>query len=111
MGRGLEIEKMKEEQERGDSSTCLCSELVSERREEETYIAHVLRQQVLQSLTDRVALGHDALAPVVAGTGRVGHEGGATDDALQALLQRRAETLLAKRQGVHDDLLLLGGGS
>lgn len=73
---------------------------------EDTYVAHVLRQQVLESLAHRVALGHDALAAVVARAGRVGHEGGAADDALQPLLQGGAEALLAERQRVHDDLFL-----
>lgn len=34
-----------------------------------TYISHILREQVLESLTDRVALGHDALPTVVACAG------------------------------------------
>lgn len=76
------------------------------RKEESTYVAHVLGEQVLQRLAHGVALGHDALAPVVARAGRVGHERGAADDALQALLQRRTEAVLAEAQGVHDDLLL-----
>lgn len=73
-----------------------------------TYIAHVLREQILQRLPHRVAFSHDSLAPVVARTGRIGHEGGATYDALQTLLERRPESLLAEIQGVHDDLLLQG---
>lgn len=73
-----------------------------------TYIAHVLREQILQSLPHRVAFSHDSLAPVVTRTGRIGHEGGATYDALQTLLERRPEPLLAEIQRVHDDLLLQG---
>ena len=73
-----------------------------------SHIVHVLAQQVLQGLPDGVALSHDALAAVVAGAGRVGHEGGAADDALQALLQGGAETRLAERQRVQDDLVLTG---
>ena len=84
-------------------------ERLREKKRTATYIAHVLGEKVLQSLAHRVALGHDALAAVVTRAGRVGHEGGATDDALQALLQRGAEALLAKAQRVHDNLLLLGG--
>lgn len=73
-----------------------------------TYIAHVLREQILQRLPHRVAFSHDSLAPVVTRTGRIGHEGGATYDALQTLLKRRPESLLAEIQRVHDDLLLQG---
>ncbi len=71
-----------------------------------TYIAHVLWEQILQRLSHGVAFGHDALAPVITRTGRIGHEGGATYDALQTLLERRPEPLLAETQRVHDDLLL-----
>ena len=70
------------------------------------YVAHVLREQVLQRLADRVALLHDAFAALVARTRRVGQQGGATDDALQPVLERRPTAHLVVRQRVHDDLLL-----
>lgn len=77
------------------ASVCVCvraegsgdgAEIIK-RMDEGTYVAHVLREQVLQRLAHGVALGHDALAPVVARAGRVSHERRAADDALQALLQ------------------------
>lgn len=74
---------------------------------QETHIVHVLAQQVLKGLSHGVALGHDALTPVVTRAGGVGHERGTADDALQALLQRGPETSLAERQRVQDDLVLL----
>lgn len=77
-----------------------------EKKTQHTHVVHVLAQQVLQRLTDGVALGHDAFAAVVACARRVGHEGGAADDALQTLLQRRSETSLAERQRVQDDFIL-----
>lgn len=52
-----------------------------------THVVHVLAQQVLKGLTHRVAFGYDAFAAVVPCAGGVGHEGGATDDALQTFLQ------------------------
>lgn len=73
-----------------------------------TYIAHVLGEQILQRLPHRVAFSHDSLAPVVTRAGGIGHEGGATYDALQTLLERRPESLLTEIQWVHDDLLLQG---
>jgi len=82
-----------------------------ERRKQEagsTHVVHVLAQQVLQRLPHGVALGHDALAAVVARAGRVGHQGGAADDALQALLQGGPEPGLAEGQRVEDDLVLEG---
>lgn len=78
----------------------------SDRRD--TYIAHILRQKVLKSLAHRIALSHDALSAIIARARRVSHEGSATDDALQSLLQRGPEALLAERQGVHNDLFLWG---
>lgn len=80
--------------------------MFSTKHEKNTHVVHVLAEQVLQRLADGVALGHDAFAPVVARARRVGHEGGAADDALQALLQRRSETGLAERQRVQDDFIL-----
>lgn len=73
---------------------------------ENTYIAHILRQKVLKSLAHRIAFSHDALPAVVTRARRVSHEGSTTDNALEALLQGGTETLLTKRQGVHDDLFL-----
>lgn len=52
-----------------------------------TYIVHVLAQQVLQGLAHGVALGYNAFTAIVACAGGVGHEGGATDDALQTFLK------------------------
>lgn len=52
-----------------------------------TYIVHVLAQKVLQGLAHSVALCYDAFTPIVACAGGVGHEGGATNDALQTFLQ------------------------
>lgn len=78
----------------------------SDRRD--TYIAHILRQKVLKSLAHRIALSHNALSAIIARARRVSHEGSATDDALQSLLQRGPEALLAERQGVHNDLFLWG---
>lgn len=72
----------------------------------DTYIAHILRQKVLQSLAHRIAFGHNALPAVITCARRVGHEGSTTDNALKALLQGGTEALLTKRQGVHDDLFL-----
>lgn len=80
-----------------------------EREKYDTHVVHVLAEQVLQRLAYGVALGYDALAPVVARTRRVGHEGGAADDAFQALFQRRSESSLAERQRVQDDFILSGG--
>lgn len=75
-------------------------------REARTYVIHILAEQVLERLTHGVALGHDPLAPVVAGAGRVGHERRAADDALQPLLEGRPEPGLAERHGVQDYLIL-----
>lgn len=72
-----------------------------------THIVHVLAQQVLKGLSDRVALSHDALTAVITRARRVGHESGAADDAFQTLLQRGTETSLAECQRVQDDLVLL----
>ena len=82
--------------------------LAARDREPGTYVVHVLAEQVLERLAHRVALGYDPLAPVVAGARRVGHEGCAANDALQALLQGRAEPGLAERHGVQDNLVLKG---
>lgn len=58
--------------------------LIPRRYEEEkqpvTYIAHVLRQQVLESLADGVALGDNPLSVEVPGAGRVSQQGSPTDD-------------------------------
>lgn len=72
----------------------------------DTYIAHILRQKVLESLAHRIALGYDALSAIITRARRVSHEGSTTDDALQSLLQRGPEALLTERQGVHNDLFL-----
>lgn len=61
----------------------------------------------MKGLSDRVALSHDALTAVVTRARRVGHEGGAADDAFQTLLQRGTEASLAECQRVQDDLVLL----
>ena len=71
-----------------------------------TYIVHVLIEQVLQRAAHGVALLDDALASVVTRARAVGHERGAADDALQALLQRRARAHLVVARRLHDDLLL-----
>lgn len=68
-----------------------------------THIRHVLGQQVLQRLTDGVALGDDSLAALVPGAVRVGHQSGGADDALQALLQQLTGTHLVVRLRIHDD--------
>lgn len=75
-------------------------------KREDTYIAHVFREKVLKSLANRIALSYDALSAIIPCARRVSHEGSATDDALETLLQRRTEALFSKRQGVHDDLFL-----
>lgn len=75
---------------------------------EDTYIVHVLAQQVLQGLSDGVALGHDAFAAVVTCARGIRHQSGTTYDALQALLQRGTETSLAECQRVQNDLVLKG---
>ena len=71
-----------------------------------TYIVHVLIEQILQRAAHGVALLDDALASVVTRARAVGHERGAADDALQALLQRRARAHLVVARRLHDDLLL-----
>lgn len=62
----------------------------------DTYVAHILRQKVLESLAHRIALSHDALSAIITRARGVSHEGSATDDTLQSLLQRGPETLLTE---------------
>lgn len=58
--------------------------LIPRRYEEEkqpvTYIVHVLRQQVLESLADGIALGDNPLSVEVPGAGRVSQQCSPTDD-------------------------------
>lgn len=85
-----------------------CKGSCESRERRDTYIAHILRQKVLKSLAHRIALSHDALSAIITRAWRVSHEGSTTDDALQSLLQRGPEALLAERQRVHNNLFLQG---
>ncbi len=69
-------------------------------------VRHVLAQQVLQSLTNGVALGHYPLAALVPGARRVGHQGCPADDGLQAFFQARAGPHFVVRHRVKDDSVL-----
>ena len=70
------------------------------------YVVHVLGEQVLQGLSDGVALLDDALTSLVARARRVGHQRRTADDTLHALLQRGPGSNLVVAQRVHYYLLL-----
>lgn len=71
-----------------------------------THVRHILREQILERLTNGITLGDDSLATLVSGAVSVSHECSGTDDAFQTLFQQLTRTHLVVSRGIHDNSLV-----